>query len=122
MDIHESDRSESKKYIGEYYDKNSHSYKNAYVIHFMTGPEGADIIISLDHTWTMICCYATRSHYAAGFDDSGSCYYDFPDTESLEYLNLIAFIKEHTFVGGNYSKVMTRAEYESVLDTIGYKE
>ena len=122
MDMHGVDKPESKKYIGEYYDKNSHSFKDAYVIHFMTGPEGADVIISLDFKWTMICCYACRSHSAAGFDDSGSCYYDFPGTESIEYLNIIAFIKEHTFVGNSYSKVMPRDEYESILDTIGYTE
>lgn len=122
MDIHGIDNPENKRYIGEYYDKNSHSFKDAYVIHFMTGPEGADVIISLDFKWTMICCYACRSHYGAGFDDSGSCYYDFPETESIEYLNIIAFIKENTFVGSSYSKVMPRDEYESILDTIGYTE
>lgn len=31
MDMHGVDKPESKKYIGEYYDKNSHSLKNFYL-------------------------------------------------------------------------------------------
>ena len=113
---------EKTKYIDKYYDSESHDYKDAFVIPIMTGSDGADVIISLDFTWTMIYCYHRRSHYAPGFDDSGGCYYDFPEAESLDYLNVSAFIRENTFLGDNGDRRMTRTEYESVLDIIGYTE
>ena len=89
----------------------------------MSGSNNVLIYLGLDFSYVKIICSIVRSVSTPGFDDSGSASYDFPLTESLNYLNVIAFLQEHTYLGENLNgELITREEYESILSVIGYKE
>ena len=110
-------------YIGEWYDSKNDCKVSAYEIPFMKGPSSVWIYIGFDFSYVKIICSTIRSVSAPGFDDSGSVSYDFPLIESLDYLNVIAFLQEHTYLGGNLNgELITREEYESILSIIGYVE
>lgn len=110
-------------YIKTWYDYNNNVHVKAYEIPFMKGPDFATLYIGLDYEYVKVICEHPRSHYGAGFDDSGGAYYDFPMIESLDYLNVAAFLHDKSWLGGNFGgSLVSREEYESMLSDIGYTE
>lgn len=71
-----------------------------------------------------INCWTSGSGigYGTGYYDGGGCDYLYPEEESLEYLNIIAFIKEKTWIKNDVCKFIGREEYETILKEIGYTE
>ena len=110
-------------YIKTRYDYDHGVHVVAYEIPFMKGPDFATLYIGLDYEYVKVICEHPRSHYAAAFDDSGSAHYDFPMIESLDYLNVAAFLHDKSWLGGNFGgSLVSREEYESMLSDIGYTE
>lgn len=83
------------------------------------------VIIYVDNT-VEIHCYtdgytAANGNYGGRFM-AGGCVYDFPIVESLEYLNVAAFIREQTWIGDDFDSLISREEFEKQLNELYYEE
>jgi hypothetical protein len=83
------------------------------------------VIIYVDNT-VEIHCYtdgytAANGNYGGRFM-AGGCVYDFPIVESLEYLNVAAFIREQTWIGDDFDTLISREEFEKQLNELYYVE
>ena len=52
---------------------------------------------------------------------AGGCSYFFPEIEEFEYLNVLAFIREKTWIGDDIGDYLTREEFEENLKKIDFK-
>ena len=83
------------------------------------------IIIYEDNTVEVYCYtdgYSAANGQRGGVYCAGGCSYDFPIEESLEYLNLAAFIRENTWINNDFDSIITREDYEKQLNELYYTE
>ena len=83
------------------------------------------IIIYEDNTVEVYCYtdgYSAANGQRGGVYCAGGCSYAFPIEESLEYLNVAAFIREKTWISNDFDSIITREDFEKQLNELYYTE